>query len=412
MPPFKLQPDYWRQRLFRNTFTYRGEQRKVAHWSVKIQHAGKRRTFSLTSAEPAEAAAEASQIYRGLVRQEVGIPTIAGARPDGSTADEKHEPGYWLQRLVHREYTMKPGAAGNHELTVRIEFDGSSHYFPLGTDNPQMAADRAVSIYREIKREGWEQANKRFQRELTLGFRWNNQPLAWTYTTIHTKLARPRDPVAAKAPAGKTSLALIERDSSIRQALAWCVRRMDAFYCAASFSGMAPALAELRQNPVQLVLVNQNLTEQAGPDCLQELERDSKLISVRYACYEDSDELFCKTPGGAGTYVLKRTSPTEFLEPLVRWFDTGSSGDELTSFIWQYFRSACAAPASGNGKRSVTLTQREHAVLAHLGKGFPDKEIADRLQISVYTVHGHLRNIFEKLGVHNRTEAVVKFFHK
>ena len=58
------------------------------------------------------------------------------------------------------------------------------------------------------------------------------------------------------------------------------------------------------------------------------------------------------------------------------------------------------------------LTQREHEVLALLSKGQLDKEIAARLDISIYTVHEHVRNIFEKLRVHNRTEAVVKFLHK
>ena len=58
------------------------------------------------------------------------------------------------------------------------------------------------------------------------------------------------------------------------------------------------------------------------------------------------------------------------------------------------------------------LTQREHEVLALLSKGHPDKLIAELLRLSTFTVHGHVRNIFEKLGVHNRVEAVVKYFQK
>jgi len=58
------------------------------------------------------------------------------------------------------------------------------------------------------------------------------------------------------------------------------------------------------------------------------------------------------------------------------------------------------------------LTHREHEVLALLSKGYVDKEIADSLRISIWTVHGHVKNIFEKLGVHTRTEAVIKFLQK
>ena len=58
------------------------------------------------------------------------------------------------------------------------------------------------------------------------------------------------------------------------------------------------------------------------------------------------------------------------------------------------------------------LTHREQEVLALLSNGHADKEIAGRLGISIHTVHEHVRNTFEKLGVHNRTEAVVKYLQK
>jgi DNA-binding NarL/FixJ family response regulator len=57
----------------------------------------------------------------------------------------------------------------------------------------------------------------------------------------------------------------------------------------------------------------------------------------------------------------------------------------------------------------INLTQREREVLALLSEGQLDKEIAARLDISIHTAHEHVRNIFEKLRVRNRTEAVVKF---
>jgi DNA-binding CsgD family transcriptional regulator len=58
------------------------------------------------------------------------------------------------------------------------------------------------------------------------------------------------------------------------------------------------------------------------------------------------------------------------------------------------------------------LTPREHEILVLLAKGYLAKEIADSLGISIWTVHGHAKSIFEKLNVHTRTEAVVKFLQK
>jgi len=67
----------------------------------------------------------------------------------------------------------------------------------------------------------------------------------------------------------------------------------------------------------------------------------------------------------------------------------------------------------GGTRRALTnLTQREHEVLALLSKAQQDNASADKLRISIYTVHVHARIILEKLGVHNRTGAAVKYFQK
>jgi len=56
----------------------------------------------------------------------------------------------------------------------------------------------------------------------------------------------------------------------------------------------------------------------------------------------------------------------------------------------------------------MALTQREEQVLALLGKGMTNREIGGQLFVSVNTVKYHVQNIYQKLGVHNRTQAIVK----
>ena len=65
-----------------------------------------------------------------------------------------------------------------------------------------------------------------------------------------------------------------------------------------------------------------------------------------------------------------------------------------------------------SAKETIDLTEREHEILSHLAKGYRYKEIADALFISVETVRTHLRNIYEKLHVRSRTEAVLKYLKK
>jgi DNA-binding CsgD family transcriptional regulator len=58
------------------------------------------------------------------------------------------------------------------------------------------------------------------------------------------------------------------------------------------------------------------------------------------------------------------------------------------------------------------LTPREEEILLRLSKGYPDKQIASTLNISSWTVHNHMKNIFRKLGVHTRTQAVLKYLQR
>jgi len=69
-------------------------------------------------------------------------------------------------------------------------------------------------------------------------------------------------------------------------------------------------------------------------------------------------------------------------------------------------------PSGPSALSMAKLTPREHEILALLAKGDLAKEIAESLGISIWTVHGHVKSIFEKLDVHTRTEAVVKFLQK
>jgi hypothetical protein len=110
----KNEPKYWRDRLFRNTFTYRGKTHEVGHWSVKIQHLGTRKTFSLEAIDRQHAALEASKLYKTIVTR--GWETVLSAnksnganlRPlSDAIASRKGYLGisYWGQRLIHRKYT-------------------------------------------------------------------------------------------------------------------------------------------------------------------------------------------------------------------------------------------------------------------------------------------------------------------
>jgi DNA-binding NarL/FixJ family response regulator len=138
------------------------------------------------------------------------------------------------------------------------------------------------------------------------------------------------------------------------------------------------------------------------------------VMGLLLSVYEDSEQLFKSTPGGAGSYMLRRTSPTQILAPIAAAWEKGVfTREEIAESVRHYFEAAVVSlPVGGSAHELVNLTPREHEILGLLSKGHPDKEIAEILRISTWTVHGHLKKIFEKLHAHNRTDAVVKYLHK
>ncbi len=334
--------------------------------------------------------------------------------------DENRDPSeasYWRERLIHRQYSSQPRTEVSQELFVRIQHDETSHYFPLGTDDRGEAAERASRIYRAIIDQGWSSACQRFARELTLAFHWQDNPLAWTYTAVHTRTAfSPIRGASAPAPrAGLLNVLIAESDSGLRLALQDCLDGMDGLYRASTVTSAGEALRQVLVQKPHLLLAGQHVAERPSRVWLERLRAVAPGVTgLIYSVHEDSPELFRATPGGASAYLLRRTPPTHFLDPLRSVLgQPGLSPHDIAAGVWQYFKNTVASAANrGLPDELTSLTHREHEVLALLSKGYPHKFIADRLRISTYTVHGHVRNIFEKLRVHNRVEAVVKYFQK
>ena len=420
-PVAKANPAYWSSRLFKNTYTVSGQRQHTRNWCVKIQHLGIRRTLSLLADGRGQAAVEACQLYRSIRKQ--GWAAILHRAGFGGTAPElrsrnedRLRAAYWAQRLVRRDYGAIRGSGPERELSVHIEHQGTGCYFLLGGAERNIAAAKALHIYRAVLSDGWEAAIESFPRELTVALHWFDTPLAWTYTTIHTQRQIPID---SREGTGRMrvpfrKVALVESDRGLGEALGNCINQMDGFSCAAVFTTAAAALGTIPKLPVQLALVSSSLTDLAGAACLRELKLAAPSIAgLLYSVYEDSQELFKNTPGGATNYLLQRTEPAKFLEPIARMPDSRNLTDEATSaVVWDYFKRIFTLPPAGFARVASNLTPREQDVIAALSKGFADKDIAGRLHISIHTVHEHVRNIFDKLGVHNRTEAVVKFLQK
>jgi DNA-binding NarL/FixJ family response regulator len=360
---------------------------------------------------------EACQIYQMVFArgwESASQSRISAAPTLGAPPSFRYDVEYWKQRLIHRRYPEPPYSQRVHELSVCIEHACVSQYFPLGTSEENESASKAMRIHQTVINKGWAAANACFPRELSLAFRWQDNPLAWTYTTIHTSSdSGTGKPVTERAsPLPETRVVFIEPDSGIRSALAALANSMEGFRCDATFSGAAEAFREIPSRGADLAFANHDLPE-AGMASLEDLQRvRPNLVVLSYSVFEDADHLFKSTPGGAVVYMLKRTSPGRIFEPIEE-LSGAPTREKIASHVRKYFQQLSALLPSGPPFSELAkLTPREHAVLAFLSKGDLAKEIAAKLGISKWTIQSHIKSIFEKLQVHTRTEAVIKYLRK
>jgi DNA-binding NarL/FixJ family response regulator len=149
-----------------------------------------------------------------------------------------------------------------------------------------------------------------------------------------------------------------------------------------------------------------------GTECVRQLKTVAPALPVlMLTMYDDSEQIFKSLMSGATGYLLKRTPKAKLLEA-IREITSGGApmSRQIARRVVQFFQEIKEAPAAVQRAPEIrSLTQRESEVLAELSKGHSYKEIADLLNISFETVRTHMRSIYEKLHVHSRTEAVLKY---
>jgi DNA-binding NarL/FixJ family response regulator len=121
--------------------------------------------------------------------------------------------------------------------------------------------------------------------------------------------------------------------------------------------------------------------------------------------YDDDQYVYALIDAGAAGYLLKTTDGAELADAVRRIRD----GEAVLSpaITQKVLRRMTDAARADDRQTDCSLSEREHEVLRLAARGASNKLIAHELQVSVRTVHAHMRHIFTKLGVASRTEAVM-----
>lgn len=213
-------------------------------------------------------------------------------------------------------------------------------------------------------------------------------------------------------PAAKetiTDVAIVEDNAALGNGLRKIVESASDFRCVGVWTSAEDALKKIDAFRPQVVLMDINLPGMSGIEATARIKRYlPELQVIMVTVYRDLDQIFAALKAGASGYLLKRSTPEEVRQAIR---DVRSGGAPMSAEIARRVVEAFHQPVISDapGSEDVKLSKRETEILEHLTKGLANKEIADRLDISVETVRVHLRRVYEKLHVHSRTEAAMKF---
>jgi DNA-binding NarL/FixJ family response regulator len=206
-------------------------------------------------------------------------------------------------------------------------------------------------------------------------------------------------------PANHT-IALVEDDANLRETLAELISSASDWRLVASYPDAETALAGMTPACPEVVLMDIQLPGMSGIECVARLKEQHPAVQVlMVTVYDNNDRIFDALAAGASGYLLKRDAPAKLLECLEDLLAGGSPmSSAIARKVVQHFQKE---PPAKNEDHN--LTPREKQILELLVKGGLYKEIAWDLGIGVETVRTHLHNIYAKLHVRTRTEAVVKY---
>ena len=203
-----------------------------------------------------------------------------------------------------------------------------------------------------------------------------------------------------------TKIAIVEDNRTIRESLVEFVQTDPENRCVCTCATAEEALKVIPKHQPEIVLMDIQLPNLSGIECCAQLKQLLPSVQIiMVTVYEDTERIFKALRAGACGYLLKRCSPEE-LNAAIREVQQGGapmSREIARKVIGQFRQQATTASEVEN------LTDREREVLELVMQGHANKAIADRLGVTVAAVKWHLQHIYDKLHVHSRTEAALKF---
>jgi len=199
---------------------------------------------------------------------------------------------------------------------------------------------------------------------------------------------------------------IFEDNTNLRRGLSTLINGTTGFECIGSFANCNQLTENIIETKPDVVLMDIEMPGISGIEAvlqIREIFPDIKILME--TIFDDDEKIFDSICAGAQGYILKNTPPARILESIREIYEGGAPmSPSIASKLLTMVKLKGAAPL----KESFNLSERENEILKCLVEGMSFKMVADTCFISIDTVSSHVKNIYKKLQVHSKSEAVLK----
>ncbi len=201
---------------------------------------------------------------------------------------------------------------------------------------------------------------------------------------------------------------IVEDDKQIRDGISSLINGSEGFECIHTFESSEDIISKVNSLNLDVILMDIHLDKISGIECIQILKKSGcKSQFIMFTSFEDTDSIVNALKSGAVGYLTKTTQPSKILDSLL---DVYKGGSPMSSSVARKLVSTFNVVDDNVALEKLSVREKE--ILEFLAKGFRYKEIADKLFLSTETVRTHIRNIYCKLQVNSRTDALNKIYPK
>lgn len=201
-------------------------------------------------------------------------------------------------------------------------------------------------------------------------------------------------------------VAIFEDNNNMREGLFQLINGSSGFTCTGAFPNCDDLVKRIEASNPDVIVMDIEMPGISGIEGVKLVKENFPEMKILMeTIFDDDEKIFNSICAGAEGYILKNTAPVEILEAIKEIYEGGSP---MTPTIANRVLKMVKSQHSSDSKNLFNLTDREKEILSCLVEGMSYKLIADECTISIDTVNAHIKNIYKKLQVHSKSEAVAK----